>query len=513
MYQKNNQKAIGGYLLQTYLKIARRLWNTRYSNFYTFIIIFFIPVFQIQTGCKKFVEIDTPPDKITQANIFSTDRTAITALTGIYSDMSRSGAEMAEYVGLLADEWTLWTGADIDHTAYYTNSLEANLTRSTGKEVWNAYFNFIFRCNAAIEGITNNEKITPLVQKQLLGEAYFLRAWFYFYLVNLYGDLPLAVGTDPEINRLLPRSSVQAAYQLIENDLLNAQELLSPEFVNERLMPYTVAIPQRVRPPKWAATALLARVYLYTGYYAKAEAETDKVISNTALFDLLPLEEVFLKNKPEAIWQLQPVDLGWNTPEARSFHLKAVPSGLSADKRVHLSPFMLNAFDSGDQRRIQWVDSLDDGSGVYYFPVKYKIGEENGSVASPGALIEYSTMLRLSEQYLIRAEARARQNNLSGAIADLDILRRRADLPLITDTNPGIDQSDVLDAILHERQVELFTEWGHRWFDLRRFAKVNQVMSIITPEKGGDWEGTDQLLPIPYNDLLYNPKLTQNTGY
>ncbi|MBO9572268.1 MAG: RagB/SusD family nutrient uptake outer membrane protein, partial [Chitinophagaceae bacterium] len=373
--------------------------------------------------------------------------------------------------------------------------------------------NYIFKCNAAFEGLNNNDKITPAVRKQLLGEVYFLRGWLFFYLSNLYGDVPLPVGTDPEVNRLLPRSSRQEVMLFIIENLEQAQELLSPDFVNAQLIPYSPGTEERTRPTKWAAKAMLARMYLYTEQWAKAEAEANTIIDNGALFGMVPLNEIFLKNSTEAIWQLQPVFAGWNTAEARRFKLSAFPEGLSMEKQVYLSQFMLDAFEAGDQRRSQWVDSFTDANNTYYFPAKYKVGEFDGAATSAGSLTEYSMALRLSEQYLIRAEARARQNNLTGAIADLDIIRQRAELPLIAETNPGISQDNLLTAILHERQVELFTEWGHRWFDLKRVGKVDEVMSVVTPLKGGSWQTTDQLMPVPYDELLYNPKLVQTPGY
>jgi starch-binding outer membrane protein, SusD/RagB family len=478
-----------------------------------FFIIPLILIILVQTSCRKFVDVNTPPDRVTQENIFSNDQTAVTVITGIYGSMYRQGADISKYCGLLADELVLWSGADLDHVGYYINFLISNATKNTGKETWNSYYNFIFTCNAAIEGLNASSSLTTDIKKQLLGEAYFLRSWFYFYLVNLYGDVPLAVGTDPEINRVLARSSKQAVYQLIENDLLKAQELLNAEYVNGQLIPYTTGTSERVRPTKWAATALLARAYLYTGEYAKAETEASKVIAYSALFSMVPYANIFLKNNREAIWQLQPTDVGWNTWDARMFHLAAVPVGLSNSKPVYLSPFLLGTFENNDQRRRQWVDSLISGGITYYFPSKYKVGAQNASVTSAGALTEYSMMLRLSEQYLIRAEARTRLGNLPGAIDDLDKIRGRAAVPLVAITNPGISQSNLLNAILHERQVELFTEWGHRWFDLRRSDQLNTIMQVVTPTKGGTWESTDQLLPIPYNELLYSPNLTQNSGY
>jgi hypothetical protein len=73
----------------------------------------------------------------------------------------------------------------------------------------------------------------------------------------------------------------------------------------------------------------------------------------------------------------------------------------------------------------------------------------------------------------------------------------------------------MLSAILHERQVELFTEWGHRWFDLIRTKNATSVMSVVTPLKGGVWnnDGHQLLFPIPLSDLGKDPNLKQNSGY
>jgi len=72
---------------------------------------------------------------------------------------------------------------------------------------------------------------------------------------------------------------------------------------------------------------------------------------------------------------------------------------------------------------------------------------------------------------------------------------------------------DLLAAILHERQVELFTEWGHRWLDLKRTGSVDFVMGGVTPKKGGDWKTEWQWYPISVYELQHDPKLVQNSGY
>ncbi|MCK9305851.1 MAG: RagB/SusD family nutrient uptake outer membrane protein, partial [Bacteroidales bacterium] len=145
----------------------------------------------------------------------------------------------------------------------------------------------------------------------------------------------------------------------------------------------------------------------------------------------------------------------------------------------------------------------------YIAPYKYRSYSSSSTSNPDDSRKENSTVFRLAEQYLIRAEARAQQNKLDLAIADVDAIRARAGLPLIENTNPGIGKAALLDAIMQERRVELFTEWGHRWFDLKRTGKAVAVLSAI---KTG-FSANDLLYPIPASELNKDPFLEQNPGY
>ena len=113
------------------------------------------------------------------------------------------------------------------------------------------------------------------------------------------------------------------------------------------------------------------------------------------------------------------------------------------------------------------------------------------------------------EQYLIRAEARAKQQNISGAISDLDIIRKRSGLELIADRNPTISEEEVLTIIMEERRKELFTEWGHRWLDLKRTNRAEEALG----DNNSFWQNTDVFYPIPSEERMKNPNLSQNDGY
>jgi hypothetical protein len=225
--------------------------------------------------------------------------------------------------------------------------------------------------------------------------------------------------------------------------------------------------------------------------------ESSNVIDNNSLYRVVSsLDSVFLINNPEAIFQINsPYSNPWETS---TYIFSGTPVN------AILSNSIMEAFEKNDLRRDIWVDStIDVDNNVYYYPTKYK------AIDLP--VIEYTTVMRLSEQFLIRAEANTRLNNIPNAIADLDVIRERAGLPLISSIDPGISQSELIEVILHERQVELFTEWGHRWFDLKR----SELIDVVIGDFKSNWNFTDALFPIPEIQIQNDPamKNDQNEGY
>jgi hypothetical protein len=459
-------------------------------------------------GCKKLVEVDGPYTSINKDNLYSNDATAIGIMSSVYAGISTKSifagglASISVFSGLSADEFAPFSGiTDATLIGYYKNSLTNSTAGVT--DSWSNIYPIIYVTNTIIEGLNSSTSLTLKVKQQLLGEALFVRAFCYFYLVNLYGDVPLSLTTDYVVNADLSRSEKEQVWKQIISDLKNAKDLLSSEYPDKTLIATTT---ERVRPTKWAAMALLARVYLFTNNYIDAEQESSTVINNNSLFaTVMDLNQVFKNSSTEAIWQLQPVNSGWNTEDARWFIIPL--TGPNSSYPIILSSFVLNSFENGDQRKVNWINNVKVGTNTYYYPYKYK----NATLGDP--VTEYASVLRLSEQYLIRAEAKAQQNNITGnegALIDLNKIRNRAGL---LDYSGPMDKNSVLNAILHERQVELFSEWGHRWLDLKRTGKVDAVMNDVTPLKGGSWNHNWQLYPIPLNELEVSPKVKQNPGY
>jgi hypothetical protein len=449
-------------------------------------IILFMIVIQ-HFSCNKFVEVKPPNNIAVTSTVFDNDATATSAVLGMYIYMMRNptftltNGGITVSTGLSSDELYPYQQKR-DDVGFYNNAISPT-TNTINTGFWTAGYSLIFQANACIEGLSGSNGVSRSVKNQLLGEAKFIRAFLYLNLANLFGPIPLATTTQYKINGTMARTSLDSIYNLINADLLGAKNLLAPAYVAAA----------KLRPNKYAATALLARAYLYEKKWDSAEAVSTEIINSGAYSLDSNLNDVFLANSSEAIWQISPVLPGWEVTEAFNF----IPMPI----RYTLTNDLLHAFETGDKRFSSWTDSVTSGGNAYYYPNKYKLSYDGNT--SP---LEDYMVLRLAELYLIRAEARAEQNKITDAQIDLNIIRARAGL----DPTTATDQGSLLTAILHERQVELFAEWGHRWYDLKRTGTADSVLTIAKP---GRWKATGALFPIPFAQLKINPFLTQNTGY
>lgn len=467
----------------------------------------YIILISLLTGCESFLDIDAPKDQLVTTTTFDNDSHANAAMLGLYISMNTLGNtsfRIPLLTGLYADELTTYASNDVI-VQHYQNTLQP--TDAYTNSFWDNVYNWIYQANAIIEGCESSPSLSPELSKQLMAEAYFIRAFCYFYLANLYGDVPLLIETDYQTNAVMPRSPVKQVYEQITADLGIALQDLNSGYVDGT---GKGVYEERLRPNQAAAQALLSRVYLYNEHWDRAERSADQVIAHNNIYDTVGIHEVFLRNSREAIWQMQKVQPNTRgTHEGQHFLIttRPVPSELNS---TAISESLRSSFELHDRRLAGWVGTVTDNVAIpsvsYYFPYKFK----DGSQTSP---TEYTTPLRLAEQYLIRAEARAQQGNLTGALVDLNVIRRRAGLDLITSGT----RTAVLDAILDERRKEFFVEWGHRWLDLKRTGKADEVMTaeVVAKGIGGSWQSYKQLWPIPEKDVLSNPAMTQrqNPGY
>lgn len=457
-------------------------------------IIILIQIIGFSSACNDIVDVPSPVDQLDYAAIFSDDQTAIAAISNIYSEMSNSpgfmNGDLTFTAGVYTDELVSHQAVNSTSSvvSYYYNNVTAADGFSSG--TWGAFYNYIYQANAIIRGLSESTGVSNETKDMLTGEALFMRALSHFYLTNLFGDVPLVTIIDYRDNSSPSRSSAEQVYVQIIEDLTKAIELLDWQYPSAG----------RARVNKGAAIALLARAYLYSGDYSNAEAQASTLIEQSSMYNLeSDLDNIFLNSSREAIWQLLPGNLYDYTFDGYRLIVVSAPPPF-----VSLRSSVFNSFLPEDQRR-HWVDSISSSSGLskWYFPYKYK----NNHIQSDGN--ESSVVLRMAEQYLIRAEARARQGRVlgtDGAVADVNAIRHRAGLP----GTDAATREEMLDAILEERRHEFFAEYGHRFFDLRRFGKLDEVMSVVK----SSWKSTGALLPIPQDELLVNPNLNpQNPGY
>lgn len=460
--------------------------------YYQFILCLLV-IFML-SSCGKFVELDTPNGTIPAAAVFETDASATAAVMTLYNNGNWRDAMLYTTFlsGMSADELVYFSSGNL--LEFQNNTIDpGNL--NVANYAWFFPYSEITNSNINIEGLTKSQSLSPAVKDQLIGESKFWRAMAYFQLVNTFGGVPLALSAEPIDNAFLPRNTAQEVFDQIFADLKDAKALLKPAY------PTT----ERARVNQYAVSALLARVYLYQKDWANAEAEASSVIASNT-YSLSDPVNTFVKTSNETILQIFTINgfTSWGT--------NFVPAtATSGNPNYFLRTGFVDAFEGNDARRANWVSPIGTGVNPDYAIRKYKL--RSGTTAGN----EYYVVLRLAEQYLIRAEARARQNNLSGAggaESDLNAVRSRA----LLEPRLDLSQSAMLLAIEQERKVELFGEWGHRWFDLKRSAgisdpsktRADEVLSVV---KGANWQSTDILFPIPAGERTKNTALTQNPGY
>lgn len=438
-------------------------------------------------SCDNFVEVDLPKSQLTSDAVFEDAETANAAMAGLYTKLRMNGilagstTGLSSMLGLYTDEFNYYQPNSVSNL--FNNSLTAGTPQIS--DIWNQSYNQIYTANSIIEGVQRSTSITQDQKNHLMGEALFVRAMLHFTLTDIYGDIPYVTTTDYTTNSKISKAPTDQIYQNALKDLNTASDLLPEKYISN----------ERIRPNRSAAKALLARLYLYMKLYPEASNAASAVINNTLYKKESNLDRIFLKGSTETIWQLMPGTANANTQEGDLYIFKAGPPPI-----VGLREEFINAFEQGDKRKTQWTVMVSNGNQRWYYAYKYKQDQPTASS------LEYSVVLRLAEQYLIRAEARAFQGDLTGAKEDLNVIRNAAGLS----NAAALSFQDIMVDILQQRRFELFTEFGQRFFDLKRFGKLDETLSPLKP----GWDANDRLWPIPLLELNSNPNLNpQNQGY
>jgi hypothetical protein len=458
------------------------------KKFFLTSIILFCSFYLI--SCEKFLEVDDPNNQISQSMVFKDKGLAYAALSDVYSNLrantllNGSLYGVGTLMGCYTDELSSVSNQSLDFKSFFDLSVQQNTT--VVNTIWVNAYKQIYAVNNIIEGVGKSTAyLDQQTVDQVLGEAYFLRGFLHFYLVNLYGDVPYITTTDYLQNQSVSRQSVDNVYVHIEEDYQKADQYLTDQYPTAN----------RTRINRSGVRLALARLYLYKQEWAKAEIMADLIIQNPLYTMEQDISKTFLKDSKSAIWQFMPLEAGVNTLEGQYYIFSTLPP-----QNVVLSQNLLDSFEPGDQRKQKWTKALSNATMSYSYPYKYT---QNNKTSSS---LEFSVVLRVEEAYLISAEAENELGNIQTAINRLNQLRQRVGLAGLGSLN----QQQVRTAVMDERRHELFTEFGHRFFDLKRKGLLNTYM----PTFKSSWKNHMSLLPLPENELIANPSLKpQNDGY
>jgi starch-binding outer membrane protein, SusD/RagB family len=480
---------------------------TMQTGFYKLIVtITIISLLFVLGSCSKNLDVPYPANSTTTATAFNSKSTIDGMMNNLLIQFVQTGlsTQLLRFMPGLSDE-------GYNPTSYgpFMDACTNNVTPATDNVPnWNGMYATIYTANMLLEGIPGSivPGFTESNKKAYLASIKTIRAYTYFMLTRQYGDVPLVLNTNVPVNALLPREAGTKVYAAIEKDLQEAVADLPAAlnvkyYINNKFMP----------------EAILAEVYLTEKKWALAEAAASDII-NSGNYKLAALADVFLQSGNEGIIVAPPAasfNANGNFKVGNSAYQIGLPQGVGQtmleSSSIALSPGLLASFEPGDERLVNWVTLLNAGgypnaaNRMFCYKYKYNFVFYEGTI--PPGREEEDQIIRFAEIYLIRAEARAEQNNLNAAKDDLNMIRTRAGLGNTT----AASQAEMITAVLNERRHELFFEGGWRWFDLVRTGRANAVLNPITYKT--NWKHHMLLFPLSPTILSANPNLTQTPGY
>jgi len=458
-----------------------------------YLMLLFIP--SMLVSCNDVLDIDPPTSSLTADATYSSIGGIEAAHIGLYTGNFHNNPIYYQYL----DVYLSMFSDDMKHrlnswSAYYAN--EYTTQNSVIGYIWSYAYSSIYQSNDFISRLSSSDLLSESTKNQYIGEAYWFRAYDYLLLVNLFGDVPKVTSTTYDENSTSPRTPKSEIFDLIISDLQQSQKLLESSTEGN------------TRVTADAATALLARAYLHAEQWDNAVAEASKLIptddkGSGTKYKLAEFSRIYKANSSETI--LQSNQSGFGGSDTYVGYTR--PGILFIPYTTRANYLLSDALvadirsDSSDLRN-DWVGVLKSGSTTYYYPYKYK----NDDTPSSSDDYEYLIFLRLTEQYLIRAEAYARLGNCSDAVNDINRVRKRAGQGEFASS----DKDEILLEIETQRRKEFFSEQAFRWIDLNRTGRAD----VVYPSTGYKvWEPYKKLLPIPYNEIGRNTNLTQNQGY
>lgn len=433
-------------------------------------------------GCQDVLEPE-PIDLLTDDIVLNELKDVPNVEIGLYNAF-RVIAPASVIAGDFTADMLIHNGTFTQYRELGTKQItSANASVAT---LWGSIYNTIYIANFIMERLPDVPGLKATDRDRVLATAHFLRGYAYFIGYYSFGPIPLVLTTSIETNRNIARASDEEILQQIADDYNFALGKLPTDPVNAGFA------------GEYAVRAALARFNLYLGNWAQAEADATSVIESGQYTLVTDFSDIVNKDfTDEAIFEV-----GYSLTDDPGTNGSIGLNNLFVGRREIIPSnqviVALASSESGDR-----FSSIK-------FDINNLVGNDNGwSVAKYGTADEDNNnvvVFRLAEMFLIRAEARAQQQNTTGAQEDVNVLRTRANAPTVG----SLSQSQMLNVIEDERRYELAFE-GHRWYDLVRTGRADDVMPAFSP----NWKTTYERWPIPQRELQNNPALAgnQNPGY
>lgn len=499
---------------------------------YSLQLAFFLILFFATTGCKKFITKEIVGD-YPENEFYTTQAQAVLAINAAYQPLAFTNANNNRLwvFGDVASDDAVKGGISGDQADIELID-QFNITPINGnlEAMWGLVYEGITRCNIVITKVPSINMDATL-RARIVGEAKFLRAWYYFTLVNIFGDVPVILEPKNAAELQIPQSTVAEIFQaVIEPDLQAASTVLPDRYSGNDVG----------RVTKGAAMALLAKAYLFQGKWNEA-ATTAAIVVNSGQYSLNPIYSHNFNanfknnNNPESVFEIQ--HLSGQDPQTgnqlNQYFAPQVEGGyfFNAPTQNFVNEFERTASGTADPRldytvgrdTMPWFNgvrfSSDWSPATGYLTKKHQQPLSEISKALKGdASINYIA-IRYADVLLWYAEALNESGHPQDALVPLNQVRKRARESYMNDnTLPGYpnipdnllpdvvftNQPDVRIAIQHERRVELGFEF-HRFFDIMRWGQA-YAMQALHDNPNFNYT-TNRYFPIPQSERDRNKAL------
>lgn len=455
----------------------------------------------------------TPESSFTPDNFYRNADDAKAAVSTVY-DLMNSNDMYNQVMWILQDQATddaEWGGGRSTANQAKNDLDKYTFTpaTSTFQSVWTTAYRAINRANAVIDRVPNIAMDNDL-KNRYVAEAKFMRGFYYFTLVRLFGGVPLSLKETTSLNDLsVPRASVDDVYKQIVQDFTDA----------ENVLPLTYTTADKGRASKGAAKAFLAKVYLTRQEWAKASAKAKEVMDLGAGYDLwanyADIFSIANENGKESIFEVQALGGGFGEGSFMQGYMRPSFDRVNGTAGFGDDPVTENLYKTyrTDDKRRNITLRLYTATGTPAAPAsvtfpcyvaKYldPTATANGEGSNNFPIIRYADVLLMYAEALNEQAA-----NNDDAYKSINRIRNRAGLPNLT---VNLSKDQFRDSLLLERRLELAFE-GHRWYDLARTKRLISAMKVQNSTI--KVEDRHYLFPIPQTERDVNAKLDQNQGY